>query len=64
MGGDEIYFYSNIENFLSKAMIIDDSDYKNLTYAIHFKSDSEIEEILLDLKNKVTSIEYRATYTF
>lgn len=64
MGGSEVYSYSNIATQLSNVKIIDDSDYKNLTYAIHFKTFSEIIEILKELKNKVASPEYRPTYAF
>ena len=64
MGGNEIYFISNIENFLSEAKIIDDSEYKELSYAIHFKSVDEAFNILEELKKKIVSMDYRATYAF
>lgn len=64
MGGSEVYSYSNIDTQSSSVKIIDDSDYKNLTYAIHFKSLDDINVVMQDFKNKLVQAEYRATYAF
>lgn len=64
MGGDEIYFYNNIEKFVSSALIIDDDEYKELSYAIHYKTTDEAIDALYGVKKKIVSIDYRATYAF
>ncbi len=64
MGGNEIYLFSNLDNFLSDVKIIDDSEYKELSYAIHFKTIAEANETLNNLKKKIILPENKATYAF
>ena len=64
MGGDEIYFFGNINDISQSANIIDDNDYKELSYAIRYKSIDEALKLLDDLKKRITSLDYMSTYAF
>ena len=64
MGGDEIYFFGNIHDLNQSANTIDDNEYKDLSYAIRYKSLDEAKELLIELKKKVTSLDYMSTYAF
>ncbi len=64
MGGDEIYFFSNIHDLNQSARTIDDNEYKDLTYAIRYKTIDEAKELLSELKKKITSLDYMSTYAY
>lgn len=64
MGGDEIYFFGNINDLSQSALTIDDNEYKDLSYAIRFKSVEDASSILQEIKKKITSLDYMSTYAF
>lgn len=64
MGGDEIYFASNVDNDYEKVRIIDDDDLRELSYSIKYRSLSEVKDILAGLKDKMSKPEYLLSNPF
>ena len=58
MGGNEIYFASNIGDDDKKVRMIDDDELKELSYAIKYHTLSETKALLQSLKEKIAKPEY------
>ncbi|HKM30395.1 MAG TPA: response regulator [Bacilli bacterium] len=58
MGGNEIYFVSNIDSNYRKVRMIDDDELKELSYAIKYRTGSETKALLMSLKEKIAKPEY------
>ncbi len=52
-GGSKVFLYSNIQSAQPKGSKIEESEYKELLYAIKHKSQQEAQEKLQELKSKV-----------